>query len=126
MSKKKKGKNQQQQIPNKDNFSRLNYLYQASNSLSNNYPILSRGLNRNLKLISKRTTLKIHSNVKRTICKNCHSLLIPGISVSNYIENKSKSKAQHNDILVRTCLNCKAIKRFPTKIREGKNDTEDE
>ncbi|KAK6459025.1 RNAse P Rpr2/Rpp21/SNM1 subunit domain-containing protein [Scheffersomyces xylosifermentans] len=106
-------------IPHKDNYARVTYLYQAANlfSASPKYEVLSRGLARTLDLVSKKTVLKLSPELKRTLCKKCNSVLIPGLSVSIYIENLSKSKAPHNDSLIHKCLKCHEIKRFPV----GKN-----
>ena len=40
-------------------------------------------------------------------------MLIPGLTMSMYIENLSKQKSQHNDVFVNKCLNCGKCKRFP-------------
>ncbi|KAI5968268.1 hypothetical protein CANMA_002484 [Candida margitis] len=111
------------QIPNRDNFARLNYLYQLSNhftvgsscssSCSSSNQSLARGYDRNLDLLSKRTLSKLSPSVKRSICKKCHVLLIPGMTMSIRLENLSKSQDPKNDVFVNKCLNCGECKRFP-------------
>lgn len=117
------------QIANRDNFARLSYLYQLSNQFitspktssattapnddSTLQTLLARGYDRNLDLLSKRTLSKISPSVKRSMCKKCHMLLIPGMTVSVRIENNSKTQDAKNDILVNKCLTCGECKRFP-------------
>lgn len=102
-------------IPQKDNYSRLSYLYQLSSSFEaqKKYDIISRNLIRNMNGIAKKTVLKLSPSIKRTICKKCNNLLIPGISVKIYIENKSRKKLDKCDVLVHSCLTCGTNKRFP-------------
>ncbi|CCE82667.1 Piso0_002403 [Millerozyma farinosa CBS 7064] len=106
-------------IPQVDGYARISYLYQASTqfSLDEKYQILSRALARNMSLVAKKTVLRLSPHMKRTICKNCNTVLNPGLSMSSRIENKSRRKAPHNDVLVYECNHCKAEKRFPI----GKN-----
>ncbi|KAI5958840.1 hypothetical protein KGF57_002274 [Candida theae] len=121
--------NSSKQIANGDNFARLNYLYQLSNcfvaSSSSSPPIasskrlqsfLARGYDRNLDLLSKRSLTKLSPSVKRTICKKCHVMLIPGMTMSIRIENKSKRRYDKNDVLVHKCSTCGECKRFPIGI----------
>ncbi|KAI5962463.1 uncharacterized protein KGF55_003539 [Candida pseudojiufengensis] len=106
-------KNITPQIPNKDNFSRISYLYNLSNALTTIDPNLSRGYNRNLDLISKKTVSKISPSLKRTVCKRCHTLLIPGLTMSMRIENLSRKQNPQNDVFVTKCLQCSKLKRYP-------------
>ncbi|KAL6454591.1 Rpp21 Ribonuclease P protein subunit p21 [Candida maltosa Xu316] len=119
---KKKDKDNGKSVANRDNYARLSHLYQIGNNLATStnhsgHEILARGYNRNLDLLSKRTVIKLSPHLKRSLCKSCNSLLIPGLTVSVYIENLSKEKSKHNDVLIHKCLNCDKIKRFPV----GKN-----
>lgn len=68
---------------------------------------------RNLDLVAKKTVLKLSPGLKRSICKQCNSVLIPGMNVSIRIENLSRAKSAHNDVLVYKCLQCDERKRFP-------------
>ena len=119
----KKGGNSSKQIANRDNFARLSYLYQLSNHFTTSssptsnsqhlQTILARGYDRNLDLLSKRTLTKLSPSVKRTICKKCHVMLIPGMTMSIRIENNSKSHDPKNDVLAYRCLTCGECQRFP-------------
>ena len=61
---------------------------------------------RNVNLISKKSVTKLSPALKRTICKGCQTLLVPGVNETIEIENKSKEKAPHNDLLVHSCNTC--------------------
>ncbi|RCK62834.1 Ribonuclease P protein subunit RPR2 [Candida viswanathii] len=117
---KKKEKGNGKSVANIDNYARLSHLYQISNQLTTSHPglgVLARGYNRNLDLIAKKTVTKVSPHLKRSICKKCNTLLIPGLTVTIYIENLSREKLQHCDVLVNKCSNCGECKRFPV----GKN-----
>lgn len=115
MAQKKQGKQAPKSIQHIDHYARISYLYQASNHFAANpkYAILSRALARNVNLVSKKAVSKVTPGMKRTICKTCHSVLVPGINVVMEIENRSKAKAPQSDILVHTCNTCGEKKRFP-------------
>ena len=105
-------------IPHKDNYARVLFLYQAANhfAVAKNSK-LSRNMVRSLDLVAKKTTLKLSPSLKRTLCKKCSSILIPGLTMTMRIENLSKQKTSHNDVLVHKCMTCQETKRFPV----GKN-----
>lgn len=93
---------------NKDNYQRLNYLYQLStwSTLSTPTSIkepLSRMYIRNFDLIGKKVKCNISPDLKRTICKKCNRLLIINKSCNVTIENKSGKKKPINDDLVIVC-----------------------
>lgn len=120
MAKKKqqqqKGSNAPKGVPHRDNYARVSYLYQLSTQLSlqhNHQPILSRAMTRNLDLVGKKAVLKLGPSLKRSICKKCNSLLIPGLTMQIRLENLSRLKSSHNDVLIHKCLNCNEVKRFP-------------
>ncbi|KAG8127806.1 putative Ribonuclease P protein, partial [Naja naja] len=60
--------------------------------------------------ISRRLVLRQDPSVKRTICKSCFSLLIPGVS-----STVRQRKRRHQRRTVVQCLNCGLSKRFPSK-----------
>lgn len=61
--------------------------------------------------------MRLDPSIKRTICKRCDSLLVPGVSSTNRIENPSKGgKKPWADVLVVECNACGAVKRFPVGI----------
>jgi len=69
---------------------------------------LSRHYISTAKRITDKLVLKIDPQMKRTICKCCHSLLIPGISARHRIRGK---REKH---LVVACMTCGTIKRWRT------------
>ena len=101
-------------VQNMEHFQRLNYLYQISmfNTIftePNGTNPLSRGYIRNLDLISKKVKGALLPNMKRTICKKCHRLLIPTKTASYQIENTSRrdrspEKRQKSDEFVIKCV----------------------
>ena len=63
--------------------------------------------------ISKKAKVKLSADVKRSICKRCNAVLIPGQSSRCLIENKSKG--QHKpwaDVFLVTCISCGMEKRY--------------
>lgn len=95
------------------------YLYQLSNliqaspsgKLSFN-TLHSRLLNNHLDQVTKKSVIKLHPNIKRTLCKSCHRLQIPGINAQIRVVNESKSQMDRYDVLQITCF-CGEKKRFP-------------
>lgn len=106
-------------VPKRDEYERISYLYQLSNHtlLNPKYKVLSRGYARNATLISKKAVIRLAPNLKRSICKKCDTILIPGLTVTIRLQNLSKNKSGHNDMLLYQCDQCSEIKRFPV----GKN-----
>lgn len=104
MGKSKKGK-KKPSIPKKDTFQRINFLYQAAHAMSANaeQQELARYYTQTMKACASKNLIRLHPHVKRTICKECQSLLLPG--VSSKIRRKKKC-------LRMTCLNCKESKTF--------------
>ncbi|KAF3992129.1 hypothetical protein FT663_01264 [Candidozyma haemuli var. vulneris] len=98
----------------KDHYARTSYLYQAANAhLQNGNPVLARAMARNVDQVAKRTVLKLSPHLKRSICKKCHSLMLPGLTMAIYMENESKKNSPKADVLVLTCNQCSTPKRFP-------------
>ncbi|GME94527.1 unnamed protein product [Ambrosiozyma monospora] len=116
-------------IPKKDHYQRLTYLYKIGSIMSSNlvdagsisqstkqgtntFDILSRAYIKNLDLVSKKVVLKLHPNIKRTICKNCSRLVVTSPNSTMRIMNESKKKSPKNDVLEIVC-ECGTKKRFP-------------
>ena len=107
MPKKKKDKEISNKIPNKDAIERMNYLYQiAHEALRLKNESLARFYIYTMMGISKRLVIRLDPSIKRTICKHCHSLLIPGITMKVRI---SPNREPH---VVNTCLYCGKVKRY--------------
>ncbi|PBK74610.1 Rpr2-domain-containing protein [Armillaria solidipes] len=108
-------------VPNKDIIQRLNFLYQASvylNGVPSQSPPrrkrvttsdLSRSYVSSMKIVGQKTVVKMDPSVKRTICKGCNTILVPGSTVT-IRANKSPS---HGHLMVYTCTQCKTTRRIP-------------
>lgn len=100
-------------VPKKDEYTRITYLYQTSCALHERYPQLARGYSRSGTIILKKSVLKLSPEMKRSVCKKCNTVMIPGISMRIRTENKSKSKAPEHEMLIYECSTCGKPKRFP-------------
>ncbi|KAH0555684.1 hypothetical protein GP486_006371 [Trichoglossum hirsutum] len=81
---------------------------------------LSRHLLSNLRTVSLKGQIRLLPSIKRSICKRCASLLIPGSSSTFRVENKSRGgKKPWADVLVVRCNACGTEKRFP--VGAGRN-----
>jgi ribonuclease P protein subunit RPR2 len=111
------------QHPNAQLFARMSHLYRASSALAGatSSPELSNFYVSHLRSIAKKNVLRLDPAVKRTICKRCEALLIPGVSSRERIENQSKGgKKRWADVLVVECNACGTVKRFPVGMDEFK------
>ena len=112
-------------VPKKDHHQRVTYLYKLGNmmafkqlqrELSNpnkaSTDTLSRMYLNHMDLVSKKAVLKLHPDIKRTVCKNCSRLQIEGVTSTMRIDNTSKKELAHCDVLEHTCI-CGNAKRFP-------------
>ncbi|KZT10824.1 Rpr2-domain-containing protein, partial [Laetiporus sulphureus 93-53] len=70
---------------------------------------LSREYIKSMKIIGQKTMVKMDPNVKRTMCKKCNSLLIPGTTALVRV----KSSPSHGHLISYTCLSCTAARRIP-------------
>ncbi|XP_077980609.1 ribonuclease P protein subunit p21-like [Glandiceps talaboti] len=96
-------------VPNREAFQRMNFLYQAAHSTLVQNPDnveLARFYIATMRTIAKRLVLRIDPSIKRTICKKCNLLLIPGITAT------VRMRAKREQHVVVTCLFCKMVKRF--------------
>lgn len=138
-------------IPNKNIYSRMSYLYQAANYLSQVKPVDRRPLSigdekrladekfdslvpslqgqpryliNQLRGISKKSTVRLTPRVKRSACKRCDALLIPGETSFMKVENMSRNQGKPwADILLVQCKACSTVKRFPIgQARTAKAD----
>ncbi|KAK0438336.1 RNAse P Rpr2/Rpp21/SNM1 subunit domain-containing protein [Desarmillaria tabescens] len=108
-------------VPNRDIIQRLNFLYQASVYLNGVSPPqkrkqkrvttsdLSRSYVSSMKIVGQKTTVKMDPSIKRTICKGCDTVLVPGSTVSIRV----KKSPSHGHLMVYTCTRCKTSRRIP-------------
>lgn len=111
-------------IPNKHLHARTTFLYQAATHLTlhsatdtsdpRTYSNLALLLGSDLQAVSRKSQVSLSADLKRTICKSCNSILIPGRTATHIVENESKGgKKPWADILVIGCTLCGVKKRFP-------------
>nr|XP_015216530.1 PREDICTED: ribonuclease P protein subunit p21 isoform X1 [Lepisosteus oculatus]XP_015216531.1 PREDICTED: ribonuclease P protein subunit p21 isoform X1 [Lepisosteus oculatus]XP_015216532.1 PREDICTED: ribonuclease P protein subunit p21 isoform X1 [Lepisosteus oculatus]XP_015216533.1 PREDICTED: ribonuclease P protein subunit p21 isoform X1 [Lepisosteus oculatus] len=99
-------------IKDKEAFQRLNFLYQAAHCVLAQNPEnveLARFYCFTQKTISKRLVLRQDPSVKRTLCKKCCSLLVPGVTAT--VRQRRCSRRQRMTMV--RCLSCGQTKRFP-------------
>jgi ribonuclease P protein subunit RPR2 len=131
--------------PNPHIYARINFLYQSAQLLSYSqvsdtttttpHPppsspgtgpssantSLSRFYLSNARAVAKKSVLRIAPAVKRTICKRCDALLIPGATSTHSIVNDSHNgRKPWADVLVVECKGCGAVKRFPVGMETKK------
>ncbi|XP_048343204.1 LOW QUALITY PROTEIN: ribonuclease P protein subunit p21-like [Sphaerodactylus townsendi] len=98
-------------IKDKEAFQRLSFLYQAAHCVLAQNPDnqeLARFYCHTQNSISRRLVLRQDlGSVKRTICKSCFSLLVPGVS-----STVRQRKRRNQRWTVVRCLNCGLTKRF--------------
>lgn len=92
-------------------YQRMNYLYQAAHCVLAQNPAntqLARFYIENLKNVAAKLVLRIDPDIKRTMCKKCSALLVPGVTATVRVKGR-----RQKHVVVR-CLDCKAVKRFNT------------
>lgn len=109
-------------IPKKDHYQRSTYLYKLGSIIANknivkhdkSFDTLSRMYINHMDLVSKKAVLKLHPNIKRTICKQCSRIQIPGVESTCKLRlmNESKTQIESANLLVLKCC-CGHVKRFP-------------
>ncbi|KAF2005257.1 Rpr2-domain-containing protein [Amniculicola lignicola CBS 123094] len=71
-------------------------------------------LGSHLRAVSLKGQVRLSAELKRSICKACNAILVPGRTCTQEIENKSKGcKKPWADVLVTTCRQCGSKKRHP-------------
>ncbi|XP_026201194.1 ribonuclease P protein subunit p21 [Anabas testudineus] len=93
------------QLKDKEAYQRLNYLYQAAHCILSQNPEnveLARFYCFTQKTIARRLVLRQDPSVKRTLCKKCCSLLIPGVSATT----RQRRKRSKSHFTVMRCLSC--------------------
>ena len=148
MAKTKSSKVGNSTVPHKHLHSRLSYLHQAAaflattdHSNSSLAPIsrTAKRSNENdsqtsfeasrllthLRGVSRKSQIRLDPLVKRSICKRCDTLLIPGSTSSELIVNRSKDgQKPWADLFEIRCNKCGTIKRFPVGKNHEKNNQE--
>uniref|UniRef100_A0A3Q3QHC8 Uncharacterized protein n=1 Tax=Monopterus albus TaxID=43700 RepID=A0A3Q3QHC8_MONAL len=89
-------------LKDKEAYQRLNYIYQAAHCVLSQNPEnveLARFYCFTQRTIARRLVLRQDPSVKRTLCKKCCSLLIPGVTAT--VRQQSKTR-----FTVVRCLSC--------------------
>ncbi|XP_042311006.1 ribonuclease P protein subunit p21 [Sceloporus undulatus] len=97
-------------IKDKEALQRISFLYQAAHCVLAHNPEnqeLARFYCHTQHSISRRLVLRQDPSVKRTICKSCFSLLVPG--VSSTVRQRKRRNQRWTSV---QCLNCGLTKRF--------------
>ncbi|XP_061681868.1 ribonuclease P protein subunit p21 [Syngnathoides biaculeatus] len=100
------------QVKDKEAYQRLNYLYQAAHCVLSQNPEnveLARFYCFTQRTIAKRLVLRQDPSVKRTICKKCCSLLIPGVTTTT---RQQRKRGKKSCFTVQRCLCCKRSKKL--------------
>lgn len=93
----------------KDVFERMNYLYQASHLLALKNRVAASYYGHTMMGCAKKAVLRIEPDIKRTICKQCQSPLIPGETAKVRLYSKPVKGVRW------TCLICLNSKKYPTR-----------
>jgi len=81
---------------------------------------LSRICVSHMRSVSLKTQTRLPIPVKRSFCKRCDSLLIPGVSCIHETQNPSRDgKKAWAEVLVVRCFTCGTEKRFPQTDRRS-------
>lgn len=84
--------------------------------LQNRSPIALE-LGSDLQQVSRKGQLRLAVDMKRTICKRCNTILVPGLTAIQTIENSSKDgRKPWADVLCIECRLCGGKKRLPVGV----------
>ncbi|KAH6618528.1 RNAse P Rpr2/Rpp21/SNM1 subunit domain-containing protein [Boeremia exigua] len=123
-------------IPNKHLHARTTFLYQAATYLtlhstaskeSSQGAVNTSGtdqtlppsplalqLGSDLHTVSRKAQLRLSIDLKRSMCKSCNAILIPGHTATQTIVNESKGERKPwADVLVINCKRCGSKRRMP-------------
>ncbi|XP_036902778.1 ribonuclease P protein subunit p21 isoform X2 [Sturnira hondurensis] len=89
-------------VKDREAFQRLSFLYQDPENQA-----LARFYCRTERTIARRLVLRRDPSVKRTVCRGCFSLLLPGVTCT---QRQRRCRGQR--WTVQTCLTCQRSQRF--------------
>jgi|SRR6056297_2885275 ribonuclease P protein subunit RPR2 len=89
---------------------RINYLFSEASEVYAVNPALSDRYSSLAQKIGMRYRVSLPSELKRKICKNCGSFLVPG--------GNCRVRLDNGNIII-TCTNCSSIKRYPFSEKES-------
>jgi ribonuclease P protein subunit RPR2 len=71
-------------------------------------------LGSDLQQVTRKAQLRLSVDLKRTMCKRCNTILLPGRTATQTVENTSRNGGKPwADVLVLACKTCDGRKRFP-------------
>ncbi|KAH6103225.1 hypothetical protein HBI69_201480 [Parastagonospora nodorum] len=71
-------------------------------------------LGSDLQQVTRKAQLRLSVDLKRSLCKRCNTVLIPGRTATQSVENLSKGgEKPWADVFVLACMTCDGRKRFP-------------
>jgi ribonuclease P protein subunit RPR2 len=85
---------------------RIQILFDLAKKEFKNHPERSKRYIQLLRKIGLRYNVRLPKEIKRSFCKNCNSLLIPGLSSEVRLNKRTKT------VNIR-CKNCNKIYRYP-------------
>lgn len=92
---------------------------EAHSHVSSTHSPLAIRLCSDIQQVSRKAQLRFAVDLKRTICKRCNTVLVPGRTATQTVENVSKGgKKPWADILVLECTTCGGKKRFPVSAKK--------
>eukprot|EP01097_Dermamoeba_algensis_P010519 TRINITY_DN7836_c0_g1_i1.p1 TRINITY_DN7836_c0_g1~~TRINITY_DN7836_c0_g1_i1.p1 ORF type:complete len:136 (+),score=11.00 TRINITY_DN7836_c0_g1_i1:122-529(+) len=94
----------------------MNFLYQASLCVLPSTPFLSRYYVTQMKEVAMKNVVRLDKEIKRTICKGCCGVLVPGWSSTVRVEPRRQSH------VVVKCASCGTVKRFNNQVRNKKQN----
>jgi len=105
---------------------RMNFLHQAAACVlkATGNKVLSAALGSHMLAVGQKSQVRLSKDIKRTICKGCHLLLVPGASANVTVTGPKKEKKVHL-----LCHLCKTQRSFllqekgPPKERQQKAKT---
>ncbi|KAK4701355.1 ribonuclease P protein subunit RPR2, partial [Phenoliferia sp. Uapishka_3] len=83
-------------------------------------PATSRVLVQTMREVAKKATVRMDPTVKRTLCKGCGAVLVPGITATVRI----KPSGPHAHLIMTTCLGCQRQLRLPAPPHLSEADVE--
>lgn len=112
-------------VPKRDHHLRTSYLYKLGTMMSfkqlesgvsdgnkKSMDTLSRTYCNHMDLVSKKAVLKLHPDIKQTLCKKCSRLQVEGVTCSVRVRNGSRRQLPRCDVLEMECQ-CGNVKRYP-------------
>ena len=131
-------------VPNKHLHARTSFLYQAASYLTLQSSVnvkeaessgavpsepdrlqqlspLALQLGSDLHTVSRKAQLRLSIDLKRSMCKSCNTILVPGHTAAQTIENESKGGSKPwADVVVVSCKVCGSKRRIPVGARRQK------